>query len=518
MAPDNRRNADQTTGTEHHFEALLEAMPVAVYTTDPTGRLTFYNQAAAELWGHRPTLGDTSWCGSWRLYWSDGTPLPHDQCPMAIALREQRPVRGMEAIAERPDGTRVPFIPFPTPLHDASGTLIGAINTLVDVSERQQSALMLRERDEHYRHIVELNPHVLWIANANGQVVDIGQRWVMRTGLDSRFALGDGWLSICHPDDLAGLRRAVRRSVATGQSFSVEHRIRTAEGDYLWVHSRASPRRNTHGQIIFWYGSTEDIDARVRAELRRNQLEIELRHAMRVNAIGQVVGTLAHEVSQPLASAVNYLDGCDTMLIGIDAGSTMKVRHALEQARGQIEHAAAIVTRLRQFIRKQAPAEQPADLNQIVSDAVELATASSSRRLGICIDLDLDATAPVISADPVEMQQVVLNLVRNAIEALEFEETRELRVVTRVADGAATISVSDTGPGLGVRPEDIFEPFLTTKPAGLGLGLPICRRIVERYGGKIWAEANDKLGATLCGSLPVIGHKHPPCVERNSCP
>ena len=108
------------------FRALLDALPAAVYTTDAVGRITFYNRAAVEMWGCRPELGQTQWCGSWRLYWPDGRPMRHDECPMAVALKENRTVRGTEAIAERPDGTRVSFIPYPTPLRDGSGALIGA--------------------------------------------------------------------------------------------------------------------------------------------------------------------------------------------------------------------------------------------------------------------------------------------------------------------------------------------------------------------------------------------------------
>ena len=108
----------------------IEALPAAVYTTDAEGRITFYNEAAAALWGCRPKLGQSKFCGSWKLYWPDGTPLPHDNCPVAMALRQKRPIRGMEAIAERPDGTRVPFVPYPTPLFDDSGKLTGAVNML----------------------------------------------------------------------------------------------------------------------------------------------------------------------------------------------------------------------------------------------------------------------------------------------------------------------------------------------------------------------------------------------------
>src|SRR5258708_15215670 len=123
---------------------LLEGLPVAVYTTDAEGRITFFNQAAADLWGHRPELGSDQWCGSWRLYRPDGQPLPHDQCPMALTLKEGRPVRGIEAIAERPDGTRVNFLPFPAPLRDASGRLIAAIHLLMDIPRRHHAEIDLQ--------------------------------------------------------------------------------------------------------------------------------------------------------------------------------------------------------------------------------------------------------------------------------------------------------------------------------------------------------------------------------------
>jgi PAS domain S-box-containing protein len=141
---------DQRTGnaTDSRLE-LLEALPVAVYMTDAEGRITFFNEAAATLWGCRPELGKDEFCGSWKLYWPDGTPLPHDECPMAIALRQKEAVRGLEAVAERPDGTRIPFIPYPTPLFDSSGALVGAVNMLVDISERKRAEVTLaRHRDE----------------------------------------------------------------------------------------------------------------------------------------------------------------------------------------------------------------------------------------------------------------------------------------------------------------------------------------------------------------------------------
>lgn len=134
-----KRNEAEPHESERRLRALLEALPAAVYTTDTEGRLTFYNRAAASLWGGEPRLGTTQWCGSWRLCWPDGTPLPHDECPMAITLTQNRPITGAEAVAIRPDGTRVPFLAYPSPLRDASGALTGAVNMLVEISERKQA-------------------------------------------------------------------------------------------------------------------------------------------------------------------------------------------------------------------------------------------------------------------------------------------------------------------------------------------------------------------------------------------
>ena len=134
-----RRIDTASRDSELQLRQLLEALPAAVYTIDAEGRITFFNEAAADLWGCRPELGKSEWCGSWRLYWPDGRPMRHDECPMAVALKEGRPIRGAEAAAERPDGTRVPFLAYPTPLRDRSGALTGVVNTLIDITERKRN-------------------------------------------------------------------------------------------------------------------------------------------------------------------------------------------------------------------------------------------------------------------------------------------------------------------------------------------------------------------------------------------
>jgi PAS domain S-box-containing protein len=145
---------------EARLRGILESLPAAVYTTDVEGRITFFNQAAVELSGRVPELGTDQWCVTWKLFWPDGTPLPHDQCPMSIALKEGRPVRNVEAVAERPDGTRVPFLPFPTPLRNAEGEIIGAVNMLVDLTERKKAEerlhLLVREVDHRGNNLLSV--------------------------------------------------------------------------------------------------------------------------------------------------------------------------------------------------------------------------------------------------------------------------------------------------------------------------------------------------------------------------
>jgi PAS domain S-box-containing protein len=162
--------------SEKRLQDLLAAIPAAIYTIDAAGKITYYNEAAVDFAGRRPTIGSDEWCVTSRLYWPDGTPLPLDQCPMAIALKEGRPVRGMEVVAERPDGTRIPFIPFPTPLRDASGKLVGAINMLVDVSERKQAEtqqrLLLRELNHRVKNNMQMLQSLLHAATRQTQSLE----------------------------------------------------------------------------------------------------------------------------------------------------------------------------------------------------------------------------------------------------------------------------------------------------------------------------------------------------------
>ncbi|WP_375426939.1 EAL domain-containing protein [uncultured Sphingomonas sp.] len=265
--------------------AVLRALPMAIYTTDAAGRLLFHNDAATALWGRRPPLGETRWCGCWRLETTGGDPVAPGDSPVAVALREGRPTRGVELVAVRPDGTRVPVVVDPTPLFDGEGRVTGAVGVLHDLTERKRVEASLRESERHYRDIVAFNTQIPWVADADGQVTEVSGRWSELTGLDAERALATGWRAIVHPGDLASIHAAADQAAEDGV-LSTRFRIRTRDGDYRWVSSSAQARRDAAGAVVRWYGTLEDIHDRLIAEQARAAGEERLRLALRTTGLG----------------------------------------------------------------------------------------------------------------------------------------------------------------------------------------------------------------------------------------
>ncbi|WP_372624397.1 CHASE3 domain-containing protein [Falsiroseomonas sp.] len=375
----------------------------------------------------------------------------------------------------------------------------------------------IEESEQHHRHSLDLNPQVAWTADAEGRITDFSRRWLELTGLTREQALGHGWQQVPHPDDLAAMAKAWSHAAATGQPYDIEHRIRLADGGWRWMRSRAWPRVDGRGRIIRWYGVTEDIEERRAAEARQRGLEAELWHAGRVSTLGEAAAALAHELNQPLAAVAHYVEGCEMLLSARGAAAIQEVLGGLEGASAQAERAAEIVRRLRRFVRKDTATAHhlPTDPAELVRDAVPLG-AGGARDAGVTVHCDLPERLPEVAVDRVEIQQVVVNLVRNAIEAMtegdafDAAATREVRISARVVTAQAgkrqvEVAVADSGLGLPTEiAGDPFRPFATTRSGGLGLGLSICRSIVEAHGGAIAAAANPGGGATFFFRLPVL--------------
>jgi PAS domain S-box-containing protein len=267
--------------SERNTRNLLAALPAAVYTTDAAGRITYYNAAAVELAGREPTLGSDEWCVTWKLHSPDGTPLPHDQCPMAIALKENRPVRGVEAVAERPDGTRVPFLPFPTPLHDDSGALIGAVNMLVDLTEIKRAETALRESEARFAAIVAQATAGIAETDVTGRFAHVNERYCQMVGYTSTELSRMRMQDITHPEDLPRNLELFEKLVQTGADFTIEKRYIRKDDAVVWVSNSVSGVRDSRGQVANFVAVSIDITERKLAEEQRNLVLREMNHRVK---------------------------------------------------------------------------------------------------------------------------------------------------------------------------------------------------------------------------------------------
>jgi two-component system, chemotaxis family, CheB/CheR fusion protein len=260
-----------------YFRQVLDLLPAAVYITNASGRITYYNEAAAALWGHHPQLGVSEWCGSWKLYWPDGKPLPHHECPMARALREKRPIRGMEAVAERPDGIRVPFIPYPTPLCDASGEVIGAVNMLVDITDRKRA----EEAARRLAAVVEFSDDAIITKDLNSIITSWNRGAERLFGYKAEETIGRP-ITILIPRDRLEEEREILGRIRRGEHVDHYETVRQRkDGSLLDISLTISPLKDAEGKIIGASKIARDITERHRAQELQKLLVNEIQHRIK---------------------------------------------------------------------------------------------------------------------------------------------------------------------------------------------------------------------------------------------
>jgi PAS domain S-box-containing protein len=259
------------------FREVIEALPAAIYTTDKAGCITFYNEAAEAMWGRSPKLGDDQWCGSWKLYWPDGTPLPHDECPMAIALKTGRAVRGVEAVAERPDGTRVPFAPYPTPIFDASGELVGAVNMLVDLTDRKAS----EENAQRLASIVQSSDDAIISKDLNGIIKSWNRGAERLFGYTSEEAIGRP-VTILIPADRVHEEPSILERLKRGVRIDHYETVRRhKDGTLIDISLSVSPIISADGRVVGASKIARDITERKRAHEQQKVLLAEIMHRVK---------------------------------------------------------------------------------------------------------------------------------------------------------------------------------------------------------------------------------------------
>jgi C4-dicarboxylate-specific signal transduction histidine kinase len=312
-------------------------------------------------------------------------------------------------------------------------------------------------------------------------------------------------MNAVHQDDSEQMAQAWKRAVSSGEPFQYEFRfLRSADHTYRWCVSSALPLRDREGRIIKWFGSVVDLHDWKEAQQALQMTQIELARVSRLTTMGELAASIAHEVNQPLTAVINNSSACLRLL----AANNLKpevLRRALEEIVADGTRASAVIARIRAFIKK-APAEpSELDVNEVIQEVLALAGRELVENR-VLVECHLAKFLPLVLADRVQLQQVLLNLIMNGIEAMiaVTDRPRALWVESRVDDsGEILVAVRDSGTGLGAEADRVFTPFFTTKANGMGMGLSISRSLVENHAGRLWAAPNFPIGAVFSFTLPV---------------
>lgn len=309
------------TDGEGHFRKILDGLPAAIYTTDSLGRITYFNEAAVTLWGYRPEIGKSEWCGSWKLFWPDGSVLPHGECPMAMAIKHKKKNRGMEAVAERPDGTRVPFIAYPTPLFDAEGLMIGAVNMLVDVSERKRA----EEIAQRLAAIVESSDDAIMTKDLNGIIATWNKGAERVFGYTAEEIVGKPVLVLI-PEDQHGEEPVILSRIRNGERIDHYETIRRRkDGTLIDIALTVSPVRTADGKIIGASKVARDISDLKRIQRQRELLMREMEHRIKnlfalasgVVSLSARSATTPKELAQTVGARLNALAQAHALTLSV---------------------------------------------------------------------------------------------------------------------------------------------------------------------------------------------------------
>ncbi|GBD47933.1 PAS domain S-box protein [Methylopila sp. Yamaguchi] len=380
-----------------------------------------------------------------------------------------------------------------------------------DLGERLASDNALRAREAHLRSILETVPDAMIVIDEQATIQSFSTTAERQFGYSPEEVVGRN-ISMLMPEPYRGQHDGyMARYLATGERriIGVGRVVvgRRKDGSTFPMELSVGEMRSAGAR--YFTGFIRDLTERQETETRLQELQAELIHMSRFTALGEMASTLAHEINQPLTAIANYLTGSRRILERMEGEQVDLLRDAVGQAAEQAMRAGLVIRRLRDFVRRGDSERQVESLPRLIEEASALALVGVKER-GVRVTFDFDPRATLVLADRIQVQQVLLNLVRNAIEAMESAARRELTVATRAGEeaGLVTVEVMDTGPGLAPEIADhLFQPFQTTKAQGMGVGLSICRTIVEAHGGRIWAKSEPGQGARFAFTLRAVDEK-----------
>jgi two-component system, LuxR family, sensor kinase FixL len=485
-------------GDRDALRAAIEAASnEAVISKDLNGTVTSWNAAAERLFGYRATemIGQSVR----RL-------LPPDRIDEEFAIlarvgRGERLTR-FETIRVTKAGKEIPVSLSFTPIRDATGTIVGISKTARDQTETERAALESRRREGLLRSILDTVPDGMVVIDQLGIVRFVSVAAERMFGYTAEEIAGRN-VNLLMPSPHAESHNAyIARYLATGEARIIGvGRIvagRRRDGSTFPMELQIGETRSPESRLFV--GFVRDLTERQARDRRVSELQAELIHVSRVSELGQMVTALAHEVDQPLTAIANYLSGIRRLL---DDASPPRLHEAIERVTEQTRRARDIVRGLRSLVRGEPGVSRPENLEAVIQEATALALVGRTAVPEFVSRIAPDARLAVI--DKVQIMQVLLNLMRNAMEAMAASPVRRMTVTAVRRDDRIEIAMSDTGPGLApeVR-EKLFQPFVTTKAGGLGVGLSLCRTIVQGHGGDLTAEDGEGGGTVFRFSVPAL--------------
>ncbi|MEH6719521.1 MAG: PAS domain-containing protein [Aurantimonas endophytica] len=491
---------------EKRLQQIIDTVPALIWCINPAGIPSYLNRRVTEVTGI--TLQD--------MIGPDGSRSlavihPDDREAMDAALTDSIST-GKPLIARyrqrRADGQFRWVDSRAEPLRDETGAIVEWYGVSVDIEDLIATQEALRERERFLWQLVETLPAMIDCAAPDGEPVYRSQqlREFLGFGLDELDEAGKPRLAGTldagvHPDDVTSVREIYAHSLATGEPYARRHRLRRFDGAYRWVETRAAPMRNGDGDIVQWNVICLDIDGEVRAQDELRLARDRLARASQAASLAELSASIAHEVNQPLMAVVAYANACQRWLT-VDPPNLERARGTVERAIDSATTAADVVSRIRSLFKHATDTRTATSLETVIMAARDL-MAEEAARLSVRVDLRIEADLPIVTADRIQIQQVLINLMRNGMEAMEAMPRGRAMDMRALRQGVAIrVEIGDRGPGIE-NPEKLFEPFFTTKQAGMGMGLAICRSIVESHGGRLWVEQNEPCGARFVFTLPA---------------
>jgi PAS domain S-box-containing protein len=493
--------------SEDRLRLVIDTIPAHVWSALPDGSVDFINQRWLESTGLSVGEG---------LGWDWGSIVHPEDLGRFVdewhtALAAGEPMES-EARLRRPDGEYRWWLIRNVPLRDELGIIVNWYGTAVDIEERHRAEDALRRSEADLNEAQRVSHTGSWRHDLVAGVVTISPegRRIWGIGPDEDPSVTEFFFGRMHPEDAPVVAREYGAARLEKGEFLSDFRIVLPDGTVKNIHSVGHPILNQSGDVVEFVGAALDVSERKRAEEALRQAQADLAHVSRVTTMGELTVSLAHEVKQPIAAAVTDANTCVRWLAR-DPPNIEEARAAAMRTVEDARRATDIISRIRLLFTKGAPLREWVDVNELIREMIVLLRGEATR-YAISVRTALDADLPQVMGDRVQLQQVLMNLIMNSIDAMkEVEGTRDLAITSqRRENEQVLVSVSDTGVGLPPQQADqIFKAFFTTKEHGIGMGLSISRSIVESHGGRLWAADDAPGGASFCLTLPttVDGHE-----------